>query len=271
MDAMNVKTLVLPVAGMGTRLMPLTLNRPKALVGVCGKPLLEYMIEDGWASGLREIVLVASPQHLQDFETYLEGAKKRFSGLVAHLRIQEQAFGNGRALLEAKDIIGKVPFAVRFCDDLVFGKENSLAGLLRVHREKQASVILLERVPEQDAHRYGVVGLRNPEGGPVYAITHIVEKPKQEEGKPHMLPSNLAVVGAYILTPSILKHLEDALPDAPEATDGLPLTVGFERELASESPIFGLELSGTRFDCGVLEGIQKAEEFLCEGKVARDK
>src|SRR5882724_6548233 len=134
----KVTHLVLPVAGMGTRLMPLTLHRPKALVEVCGKPLLTYMIEEGWASGLRNIVLVVSPPHLGDFEMYARAITKKFPDLHLTIRVQERPLGDGQAILEAADLLSDAPFAVRFCDDLIRAEEPALKALMRIFEERHA-------------------------------------------------------------------------------------------------------------------------------------
>ena len=259
----RVRHLVLPVAGMGTRLMPLTANRPKALVAVCGKPLLTYVLEEGWASGIREAVLIVSPPHLGDFEIYLKDAAPMFPGMHITIRVQEHPYGDGHAILEAADLLGDAPFAVRFCDDLIRGDEPGLKELIRVFHEHHASVVGLDHASHDQAHRYGVVGVRNVQDAPLYEILKIVEKPKEYFGSHPDLPFALIVIGAYVLEPSILMHLKRLRIDAPEAVDGLRIAFGLQKELESGKRIMGFGFAGKRFDCGTLQGIDATSASFC--------
>ncbi len=259
----KITKLVLPVAGLGKRLMPLTKKTPKNLILVNGKPLIEYAFEDAVMSGVKEVILIVNPSHQEQFKKYLKERAKRFPGLAFHIRVQRTPAGNGHALLSAFDILKNEPFAVRFCDDVILNKEPLIKSLASLFYFYKTPILLLERVPWKDVSRYGVVGTEKPRmkpqvKGDVYEITGIVEKPKKGEAT-----SNLIIVGGYILTPSVLRNLKrvaDSLPLA--ADDALPLAVGLQIELIIGHKIYGWEFNGKRLDCGTLDNLEKAQEVL---------
>ncbi|MEK7076790.1 MAG: sugar phosphate nucleotidyltransferase, partial [Patescibacteria group bacterium] len=154
---MDITTLVLPVAGLGKRLLPLTEHTPKALLAVGGKPCIEYVLEEGWAAGIRDAVLVINPSQQAHFEKYIARAQAKFPEMNFRFAFQEQAFGSGEAILEAARLLEGKPFTVRFCDDILIAEENALRSLLDFFEEYRAPMILLERVPREVVARYGIV------------------------------------------------------------------------------------------------------------------
>ncbi len=265
-----IDQLVLPIAGLGKRLLPLTAKTPKNLVTVNGKPLLEYVLEEAVASDIKEVILIVNPRNRKDFAAYLAKNRRRFPSLRFHIRVQETPGGNGHAIAQASDLLGRKPFAVRFCDDVMLGNPPVLRSLIdlfgRLHRD--ASIVLLERVPMKDVSRFGVIGYRRRNrqprfrGGAVFEVDHIVEKPPRKAA-----PSNLTVVGGYVLMPEIARNLKlvaDTLPAV--ADDALPLAVALQMELIMKGKIYGWEFTGRRLDCGTLEKLQKAERVLRRGK-----
>jgi UTP--glucose-1-phosphate uridylyltransferase len=281
----KVTTLILPIAGLGKRLLPLTEKTPKNLVKVNGKPLLEYVLEEAVASGIKKVVLVVNPKNIGDFKAYVAKNKKRFPSLAFFIRVQPTPGGNGHAIAQAYDLIKDEPFAVRFCDDVLIadtaktGNPSALHSLIGLFERMGggASVILLERVPKNMVSRFGVVGYKTEKnskkgnmgaqkmfaGGGVYEITNIIEKPK-----PSAAPSNLTIVGGYVFAPEIVRNLRmvaDTLPVI--ADDALPVAVAIQMELAMHGKVYGWEFPGTRLDCGTLEKLKQAEEFL---KAVRD-
>ncbi len=259
----KVTKLVLPVAGLGKRLMPLTEKTPKNLLEVNGKPLVEYAIEEAVQAGLKDVVLIAGPVHKQQFVNYIKKAAKKFPSLKFHLRIQETPAGNGHALISAADILDGEPFAVRFCDDVLVSTSPILVSLLKVYEKHKSSAILLERIPMKEVSRFGVVGIKGSEklkgvDGKVYQVTGVIEKPPVKKA-----PSNLIVVGGYVLTPTVLRNLvkiAESLPNA--AADSIPINVGLQIELITGKKIYGWEFVGKRIDCGTLEKFQKAQEII---------
>lgn len=261
----RVRKLILPVAGAGKRLRPLTLRRPKALVHLNGGPLLEYVLYEAVASGINEVVLVISPQHLDQFKKYIRDHQKKFPGLKFHIRFQDRPVGNGHAVVQAADVIKNDPFAVRFCDDLIVSDPPVLVSLIKIFNAYKSSVLLLERVPKKRVSRYGVVGVERvarisnslPKGG-IFKITDIIEKPKLS-----LAPSNLTIVGGYVLTPTIMRNLTKIVNSLPVAgTDALPIALALQVELIVKGKVFGWEFAGRRLDCGTVDSLKEAEEFL---------
>lgn len=253
----KITKLVLPVAGMGKRLLPLTKKTPKNLVKVNGRPLLEYVLEEAVQSGIREVVLIASPKHKKQFAVYLTKNRKKFPSLAFHIRIQETPGGNGHAIAQAADVIGGEPFAVRFCDDVILSDPPVLKTMIAIATKRRASVLLLERVPMKMVNRFGVVGFKHEKQG-LCEVTKIVEKPKVKDA-----PSNLTIVGGYVLMPNILRNLRliaDTLPII--ADDALPLAVALQMELILKGKIWGFEFKGRRLDCGTFEKLREAEMIL---------
>lgn len=261
----KITKLVLPVAGLGKRLRPLTNRCPKALVPLRGRPLLDYMLEEAEKSGIGEVALVINPRHEKYFRAYLKDFKKRFRGLKIHLRFQYSPGGNGHAIIQAADVVKNEPFAVRFCDDIISCNPSVLASLIQYFKRYRAPILLLERVPKQKISSYGVVAIkkaRKPQGtlpaGNLYRITEIIEKPSLLRA-----PSNLSIVGGYILTPAILRNLQKIADSLPViAPDALPVAVALQVELILGGKIYGWEFACKRFDCGTLAGLKNAEKFL---------
>jgi UTP--glucose-1-phosphate uridylyltransferase len=262
----KVTKLVLPVAGLGKRLLPLTKHTPKNLIPVNGKPILEYVLEEAVVSGIRDVVLVVNPKHRKDFVAYIKKSGKKFPTLAFHVRVQETPGGNGHAIAQAYDIVGDEPFAVRFCDDVMVGNPPVLKSLIDIFNRHQASILLLERVPMKAVSRFGVIGFKKGKqtkqpaffGGNIYEITKIVEKPAVKDA-----PSNLTIVGGYVLTPDIIRNLRmvaDTLPII--ADDALPLAVALQIQLIVKGKIYGWEFPGRRLDCGTLEKLREAESAL---------
>ena len=262
----KITKLVLPVAGLGKRLLPLTKHTPKNLIPVNGKPLLEYVLEDAVISGIRNVVLVVNSKHRQDFAAYIRKSGKQFPTLTFHIRVQETPGGNGHAIAQAYDIIGNEPFVVRFCDDVIVGNPPVLKSLIDLFDRYQSSVLLLERVPMKMVSRFGVVGIKkapkgkktNFLGGNIYEITKIVEKPKVKDA-----PSNLTIVGGYVLTADIVRNLRIVAETLPViADDALPLAVALQIELILKGKLYGWEFPSRLLDCGTLEKLREAEAFL---------
>lgn len=264
----KITKLVLPVAGRGKRLLPITRHIPKNLIKVNGRPLLEYVLEEAAQSGIKEVILIVSPVARRKFEEYIRVSGRKFPSLRFHIREQATPGGNGHAIVQAYDLLSREPFAVRFCDDVIIGKPPVLESLIGIFESRRSPVLLLERVPKRLVSRFGVVGVKaakgkaqsakNKTGGKVYQITKIIEKPPAKEA-----PSNLTIVGGYILTPSVLRNLKTVADTLPVvADDALPLAVALQIELIIGGKIYGWEFPGQRLDCGTLEKLKKTEQIL---------
>jgi UTP--glucose-1-phosphate uridylyltransferase len=280
----KVTTLVLPMAGLGKRLLPLTKKTPKNLLKVNGKPLIEYVLEEAVASGIKKAILIVNPKHVKDFKRYVAARARRFPSLSFIVRVQPTPGGNGHAIAQAYDLIKDKPFAVRFCDDVLLAEAaagpkavtGALDPLLRLFERaagKEKSVVLLERVPKDMVSRFGVVGVEKGKGkkmfanGAVYKVTKIVEKPPVKEA-----PSNLTIVGGYVFGPDVVRNLKmvaDTLPVV--ADDALPVAVAIQMQLAMKGNVYGWEFPGKRLDCGTLEKLMQAEEYLKAASVMKKR
>ncbi|HTY39631.1 MAG TPA: sugar phosphate nucleotidyltransferase [Candidatus Paceibacterota bacterium] len=269
-----ITKLVLPVAGLGKRLRPLTNRKPKALVHLADEPLLSYMLHEASASGITEVSIVASPQHERHFRRYIKNYAKGFPTIKnIHLRIQRRPLGDGHAVLQAHDLLGNDAVAVRFPDDLVLARKPILKSLMDFYSTHRAPVLLLERVPKRFVSRYGIAGavaVRNrsvAKAGRRHLIKMLVEKPPIYEA-----PSNLAIVGGYIITPRMLRGLARKFRTLKNyGNDALRLIVAFQSELAAGRKVYGLEFSGRRLDCGTLEGFYRADKIVREYKLKNEK
>jgi len=256
----NIKKAVFPVAGLGTRFLPATKANPKEMLPVVDKPLIQYAVEEAVAAGVEVMVFItgrtkrAIADHFDkayELETELEQRGKTDTlALVrnivpenvhcVHIR-QSEALGLGHAVLCAKPVIGNDPFAVVLADDLVDGAgKGCLAQMVDIFNREQSSVLGVEKVPIESTASYGIVKTVASNAG-LSQVESIVEKPKPAEA-----PSNLGVVGRYILTPSIFELIEKTGKGAGgeiQLTDAIG-------QLLHKEPVYAYEFDGTRYDCG---------------------
>lgn len=254
-----VKKLVLPLAGRGKRLMPLTRTTPKNLVEVDGQPLVEYALVEAVRSGITEAILIVSPDHQPQFEEYLRTARVKFPRLSFRLELQERPFGHGHAILQVADRIEGEPFAVRFPDDILLnGTTPTLKHLVDHYETHRTTTVLLQRVPKAEVSRYGVVAADLfSEGDRLHAVRSIVEKPAIEDA-----PSDLVIFGAYVVAPTVLENLKELFRAMPEKDDALLLGDGILLDLKKDRTVLGWEFQGMRLDCGTLENLKRAREFF---------
>ncbi|HFC97501.1 MAG TPA: UTP--glucose-1-phosphate uridylyltransferase GalU [Thermosulfurimonas dismutans] len=263
-----IRKAVLPVAGLGTRMLPATKAIPKEMLCLINKPVVQYIVEEAVAAGIRDIIFVVSrgKESLLDhfdldpeLEAELEAKGKedllaevrRTSTLVENLSAvrQKKPLGLGHAILMAAPLVGNEPFGVLLGDDVVDGEEPALGQLIRVAEELRASVIAVERMPREEIHRYGVIsGAEVREG--LYRIEEVVEKPRPEEA-----PSDLAILGRYVFFPEIFAYLEKT---PPGAGGEIQLTDAVSAMVRDGHPVYALEIKGTRYDTGNPEGFIKA-------------
>ena len=267
----KVRKAVFPAAGLGTRFLPATKAMPKEMLPLVDKPLIQYGVEEAIQSGVQNIIIVtgrgktAIEDHFDvsfELEHLLESRnKKELLALVrsvpdminvAYVR-QKEALGLGHAVLRARELVGEEPFAVILSDDIIDSETPCLRQLLDVYEFYGASVVALMEVPRENLSAYGVVDAEPIAhvGGRdrLYRIRNLVEKPKASEA-----PSNLAIIGRYVLTPEIFKSL-----DAVEPGSGgeIQLTDGLKHVLRSR-PIYGYKFEGQRYDAGDKLGFLQA-------------
>ena len=262
----GVSTLLVPAAGLGTRMLPATRAVPKEMLPLIDRPIIQYGVEEAFAAGIRRVVLVTNPGNMlsmrhfapaPDLEAELERRGKseqlqmvRALPAMAEMSVVPQAEprGLGDAVLCGRAAVGDAPFAVLLPDDIIDAVPPALAQMLDVFRETGGPVLLVERVPRARVSSYGIIGAEPVRAG-VWRVTDLVEKPMPEEA-----PSDLAIIGRYVLTPDLFEALE-----ATEAGAGgeVQLTDALRRLLASR-PIHACELRGTRLDAGNQLGFLKA-------------
>ena len=255
---MKVKKAVIPAAGFGTRFLPATKVVPKELLPIVDKPTIQYIMEEVAAAGIEEVILITgrekgSIEDHFDTSTELENHLKKkgkedllrmvreISEMVTLVSVrQKEPLGLGHAILCAKRTVGEEPFAVLLGDDLIDAKIPCIRQMIDVYQKMEGALIAIQKVPRSETHLYGIIkGKRVKER--VYRIEEMVEKPKQGRA-----PSNLAIIGRYILPPQIFGILEKVSPDVKgeiQLTDGL-------RELSQRLPVFGYEFFGDRYDAG---------------------
>ena len=262
-----IRTAVFPVAGRGTRFLPATKASPKEMLPVVDKPLIQYAVEEALQAGARRLVFVtgASKRAIEDhfdsdqeLETMLQQQGK--SDLLNQLRSvlpsyasciyirQPAPLGLGHAVLCAQPAVGAEPFFVHLADDLIRSEVGCLAQMADVYEAKNASVLGVQVVPRQETEKYGIVAV-DGEGAATARVRSIVEKPK-----PDKAPSNLAVVGRYVLAPAIFHHLERIGRGAGgeiQLTDGIA-------SLMNEEAVYAYRFQGKRYDCGSKLGYLQA-------------
>ncbi len=262
-----IRKAVFPVAGLGTRFLPATKAMPKEMLPIVDRPLIQYAVEEAVAAGITELIFVtgrnkrAIEDHFDrvpELEYDLESKNK--NALLETVRNvipdsvkcvytrQPAALGLGHAVLCAATIVGNEPFAVLLADDMIDADAPVIGEMMKVAREFEGSVLAIQQVPRANTNQYGIVsGSRKAHG--VMSLTGIVEKPKPENA-----PTDLAVVGRYILEPEIF-----ALLESTQAGVGgeIQLTDGIAALLKSRR-VFGFEYDGVRYDCGSKEGFYRA-------------
>lgn len=265
---MKITKAVFPVAGLGTRFLPATKANPKEMMPVVDKPLIQYAVEEAVAAGITELIFVtnSSKRAIEDHfdsnyeleSSLMERGKHDLLEIVrdilpegvscAYIR-QKSPQGLGHAVLCAKQLVVNEPFAVLLADDLIDGGDIScLQQMVDVFKEHQSSVIAVQKIPQSDTQKYGVVDVHTTDER-VAKIRGIIEKPKPEHA-----PSNLGVVGRYILTPQIFSLLEKT---AKGSGNEIQLTDAIAKLLFEQSA-YALQFQGKRYDCGSKLGYLEA-------------
>ncbi|WP_028535369.1 UTP--glucose-1-phosphate uridylyltransferase GalU [Paludibacterium yongneupense] len=263
----KITKAVFPVAGLGTRFLPATKASPKEMLPVVDKPLIQYAVEEAIAAGITELIFITgrNKRSIEDhfdkayeLETELENKNKQkllelVQGIIppsvtcVYIR-QTEALGLGHAVLCARPVVGDEAFAVILADDLIDGEPGAMEQMVRLYEESANSVLGVETVAPEETGSYGIVEVELGEDAR-QAVKSIVEKPRPEEA-----PSNLAVVGRYILTPRIFEKL---VTTGAGAGGEIQLTDGIAA-LLKEETVLALPFTGVRYDCGSKLGYLKA-------------
>ena len=270
-----IKKCLFPVAGYGTRFLPATKSMPKEMLPIVNKPLVQYGVEEADQAGLSTIGFVtgrgkrAIADHFDisyELEAEIKGSGKE--SLLTSIRdlIEKNDFaftrqnhmkGLGHAILSGRNLMGDDPFAVVLADDLCVAAEDGegvLAQMVKIYEQFRCSVVAIQEVPADQVHKYGVIAGEDMGNG-LYRVTDMVEKPSQEDA-----PSNLAIIGRYILTPDIFDKIEKTEPGKNgevQITDAL-------MKQAQEGCVMAYKFRGKRFDCGSIEGFVEATNYVFE-------
>ncbi len=263
----RITKAVFPVAGMGTRFLPVTKASPKEMLPIVDKPLIQFAVEEAAAAGITQMVFITgrNKRAIEDhfdkaYELETELAARSKHQMLAVLQSilpkgvsciyvrQTEALGLGHAILCARPVVGNEPFAVILADDLIDSDPPVMRQMVDIYASERCSVLAVQNVSREETSSYGIVRAEPGERG-MHRITGIVEKPK-----PEVAPSTLAVVGRYLLAPEIFDHLERVKPGAGgeiQLTDGIAAMLGRQRALA-------YEFQGVRYDCGSKLGYLQA-------------
>lgn len=263
---MKVKKAIIPAAGLGTRFLPATKAQPKEMLPIVDKPTIQYIIEEAIASGIEEILIITGrnkkciEDHFDksvELEMELEKSGKNellelvrdISDMVdIHYIRQKEPRGLGHAIHCAKTFVGNEPFAVLLGDDVVYSDKPCLKQLMECYDEYKTSILGVQTVPEEDVSKYGIVDGIHIEDR-VYKVKDLVEKPKREEA-----PTNVAILGRYIITPQIFEILENTAPgkgNEIQLTDAL-------KTLISQEAMYAYDFEGRRYDVGDKQGFLEA-------------
>lgn len=264
----KVTKAVFPVAGLGTRFLPATKSIPKEIMTLVDRPLIQYAIDEARAAGIKEFIFVTSrgKSALEDYfdsAPQLEQELRRKaktellellktttmdSGAIAYIR-QQKPMGLGHAVWCARRLIADEPFAVILPDDVIAAEKPCLQQMIEAHAECGGNMVAAMEVPEDRTHAYGILDVRE-DRGTLVDVGGMVEKPE-----PGTAPSNLAVIGRYILTPAILRNLDRM----KSGTGGeIQLTDAIAQEIVEKGRVHGFRFRGQRYDCGSKAGFLQA-------------
>ena len=268
-----IKKAIIPIAGFGTRFLPLSKVLPKELFPLASKPILQYVAEEAAMSGIKEIIFVTKPGYCPSFEYFKrskwleeflrkKGKKEilkemesfdEFFGRISFSRaFQKKALGDGHAVLSAKKFVKNGPFAVLFCDDVVESKKPCLSELEKVFNKYKRPVVALYTVPKEKSSSYGMVKVEKI-GKMLYEIKGIKEKPSLKDS-----PSNLAIVGKYILTPDIFPYFENPVLAKGE----IRISGALSQMIESGKKVFGLQIEGKWLECGDKQSYLESDVYL---------
>jgi len=267
-----IRKCLFPAAGYGTRFLPATKSMPKEILPILNKPLIQYGVEEAVTANMHQIAIVtgrgkrAIEDHFDinyelehqisgtDKESYLEDIRSLLDDCTFSYTRQVEMKGLGHAILTGETLIGAEPFGVVLADDLCVNPDGDsiLSQMAKVYEKYRCSIVAIEEVPMEDIYKYGVIAGSELEDG-IYVINDMVEKPEPSEA-----PSNLAIIGRYILTPDIFDIIRDTKPGKGgeiQITDAL-------MSQAKSNMVLALKFKGQRFDCGSIDGFVDATNYF---------
>lgn len=269
-----IKTCLFPVAGYGTRFLPATKSMPKEMLPVVNKPLVQYGVEEAIEAGMTTCAFVTGrgKRSIADHfdisyelehqisgtgkEAYLESIRNVLDQGIFTMVRQREMKGLGHAILTGRSLVGNEPFGVLLSDDLCLNSEGAgvLAQMAELYNQFRCSIVAIQEVPMEEVHKYGVISGESLKDG-IYRVDDMVEKPDQKDA-----PSNLAIIGRYILTPDIFDILEET---EPGANGEIQLTDALQTQ-ARRGCVMAYKFQGRRFDCGSVPGFVEATNHVYE-------
>lgn len=269
-----IRKCLFPVAGYGTRFLPATKSMPKEMLPIVNKPLVQYGVEEAVEAGLNNITFVtgrgkrAIADHFDISyelehqiagtakEEYLTGIRQIIDKVNFSFTRQHEMKGLGHAILTGEPLIGDEAFGVVLADDLCIGGEYDgvMAQMVKLFKQFRCSIVAIQEVPKEEVHKYGVIA-GEAISDDIFRVTNMVEKPKNEDA-----PSNLAIIGRYILTPDIFEKIRET---PPGANGEVQITDAILRQ-AQEGCVIAYKFKGRRFDCGSVDGFVEATNYCYE-------
>ena len=275
--APTIRKCLFPAAGYGTRFLPATKAMPKEMLPIVNKPLIQYGVEEALEAGMTQIGFITGrgKRSIADHfdtsfelehqifgtskETHLDDIREVMNSCAFVFMRQREMLGLGHAILTGEPMIGPEPFAVILADDLCAAptdndEKRALSQLAELYERYQCSIIAIEKVPKEDTASYGIISGDEIAPG-IYQVTDMIEKPNPEDA-----PSNMAIIGRYILTPEIFTYLKHTAPGANgeiQITDAL-------KQLAQDRQVLAVKFKGQRFDCGSIDGFVEATNYYYE-------
>ncbi|TCO71431.1 UTP--glucose-1-phosphate uridylyltransferase GalU [Chromatocurvus halotolerans] len=267
-----ISKCMFPVAGYGTRFLPATKSMPKEMLPVVNKPLVQYGVEEAIAAGMTTCAMVtgrgkrAIADHFDisyelehqiagtGKEAYLDSIRNVLDKGTFTMVRQREMKGLGHAILTGETLIGNEPFGVLLSDDLCLNEDGPgvLSQMVELYRQFRCSIVAIMEVPPDQTHKYGVIAGESLKDG-IYRVDRMVEKPKPEDA-----PSNLAIIGRYILTPDIF----DIIRETPPGANGeIQLTDALQTQ-ATRGCVMAYKFKGRRFDCGSVPGFVEATDYV---------
>lgn len=273
-ESKEIKKAIFPLAGLGTRFLPLSKVVSKEFLPLVDKPMVHYLIEEALAAGIKKIIFVISSSK-KEISEYLKRTPKlekvlkerRKENLLGELEkiqelskkisfsfvIQKEPLGDGHAILLAKNMVNKEPTAIFFSDDIVDSKIPCLSQLKQAFKTSQAPILALKKVPPERLPFYGVVGVEKI-ANRIYKIKEIIEKPPEGTA-----PSDLAIVGRYIITPEVFDYLKKI---SPTKNKEIYLSQALVKMIKDGKIIYGYEIEGEWLECGNKLGWLKSHLYL---------
>jgi len=255
---MKINKAVIPLGGLGTRLLPITKSQPKEMLPVYDRPAIHFAVEEGKNSGIENFLFITgrgkeSIENYFDYSFELEERLKKDKKLKYFKKIQEiynlgkffyirqkEPKGLGDAIYLSKNFVNDEPFIVILADDIFIYKEPPIKKLIEIYYKYNGIIVGIKRVPIDKVEKYGIINGEKIENN-LYKVYDLIEKPKRENS-----PSNLAIIGRYILLPEIfnvLKNLKPGKNNEIQLTDAI-------KELIGNVPIYGFEINDKHFDIG---------------------